>query len=174
MSIACILSRNQCSIPLLDTNSSRACIQYDGIESGLPAREEPLNAILITVIAIGCTVVTVLFFTGAIAMWSYLCFKARATQRQANRESMTAERNSQVIYESIPEGINGTVVPPNHMESVQHTRNEQQGQETFTPPNNTSSESEFIYINSSVPHTGRVIREETIMNMEQNPSYSSR
>lgn len=118
--------------------------------------------------------VTVLFITGAIAMWAHLCFKARATQRQANTKSVTAERNSQVIYESIPEGISGTVVPPNHTELVQHTRNEQQGQETFTPPNNTGSEYEFIYMNSSVPRTDRVIQEEIITNMEQNPSYSSR
>ena len=65
--------------------------------------------------------VTVLFITGAIAMWAHLCFKARATQRQANTKSVTVERNSQVIYKSIPEGISGTVVPPNHTELVQHT-----------------------------------------------------
>ena len=76
------LSQNQYSIPLLDTNSSRACIQFDGIESGLPAREESVNAILITVIAIGCTVVAVLFITGAIAMWAHLCCTGRVIREE--------------------------------------------------------------------------------------------
>ena len=115
-----------------------------------------------TMIAAGCTVVTALFFIGTITMWAYLCIKVRATQRQTNTESVTAERNSQVIYETILEGINGTVMTPNHVELVQHTSNEQQGQEVSTPPNNTGSESQFDYMNSSVPHTGQVIREETI------------
>ena len=92
----------------------------------------------------------VLLFTGAVSMWAYLCFKAKATQRQANTESVMTERNSQVIYESIPEGTNGTVAPPSHIELVQHTSNEQQGQEMVTPPNNIGSESEFVYMNSNV------------------------
>ena len=141
----------------------------------LPPREWPVSIILIVEIVIGGIVI--LLFMVIIAMWTYLCFKARAIQRQskAGINFVTVERHSQLIYESIPEDVNGPMVPPNCIVWVQHSRDEQQGQMIFTPPSiryNTEV-SEFVHsppYRGSHLHTGQL---ETAVNMEQNPSYCS-
>lgn len=138
-----------------------------------PPREGPVSIILIVEIVIGGIVV--LLFIVTIAMWIYLCFKARAIQRQSKVgiNFVTVERNSQMIYESIPEDVNGPMVPPNCIVWVQRSRDEQQGQRIFTPLSirYNAEVSEFVpaYRGSNL-HTDQL---ETAVNMEQNPSYSS-
>ena len=144
-----------------------------------PPREGPVSIILIIEIVIGCIVV--LLFTATIAMWIYLCFKARAIQQRWSKTPginfLTIDRNSQLIYELIPEEVAGPMVPPNCITRMQCARKEQQGQRTlFKPPNvryNTEV-TEFVhnpaYRSSNLRHTGQL---ETAVDMEQNPSYCS-
>lgn len=141
-----------------------------------PTREGPLSTILIIEIVIGCIVV--LLFIATVTMWIYMCFKAKALQRQSKVGFETVERNSQLIYETIPEDVLGPIVPSNRILWLQHARNEQQ-EKTSTPPSiryNTDI-SEFVhnpaYGGSILPHTGQAIHLETAVYMEQNPAYHS-
>ncbi len=144
----------------------------------------PISIALIIEIVVGCVVV--MLFMATVAMWAYLCFKARAIRQRKSKtgiNGVTAEsrRNSQMIYETIPEdrdvNINGETVPPNCVVLVQYPSDEQQGQRILTTPNityNTEEASEFVrnpaYGGLNLLHTGQ---SETAVSMESNPSYCS-
>ena len=71
--------------------------------------EGAVSITLILEIAVGCIVVTL--FTVTIAMWTYLCFKARAMQQrkskmEINVATVESRRNGQMIYELIHEDTN--------------------------------------------------------------------
>ena len=86
--------------------------------------EGAISITLIIEIVVGCIVV--MLFTATIAMWAYLCFKARAMQQrkaktETNVETVENKSNSQMIYESIHEdtdiNANGPMEPPHYIES---------------------------------------------------------
>ena len=150
-----------------------------------PTAEGAVSITLIIEIAVGCTVVTL--FTATIAMWAYLCFKARAMQQrksktETNVATVESRRNSQMIYESICEdtdvNVNGPMEPPNfNIVLVRSSTNEQQEQRISTPSNiryNTTEVPEFVHnpARSLNPlHTGQL---DTAVNMEPNPAYCIR
>lgn len=148
-----------------------------------PAMPHPptrVSIILIIAIVIGCIVATL--FTATVAMWTYLCFRARAIhQRKSTKMGVnvvTAERNSEQIYETIPEDINGPTVPPNYTLWVQRSRDKQQGQWVFTPTNignNNTEVSEFVQNPAyrSLNNLPRTCQLQTAINMDENPSYCS-
>ena len=134
---------------------------------------------LIIEIVVGCIVV--MLFTVTIAIWAYLCFKARKMQQrkskmETNIATVTVEstRNSQMIYESIREGTDVNVNGPHYNVLVRNFTNEQQEQRISTPSNiqyNTTKVPEFVHnpARSLNPlHTGQL---DIAVEMEPNPAY---
>ena len=187
------MNANQCSSPLLDNSSTtptdgnlpaltrstptKTTSEPSNNFEDLPAaRGETLDTTLIIGIAIGCFMVLLFIVTVAIAVWSCLCFKARAIRKQSKKG---LERNSQLFYEVIPEGLHSSMAPPTGDVRVQlqHARDQQQRINTTPSTNYNTGATDLVtnpaYRGSNLAHTGRIPQQEITVNMEQNPAYHS-
>lgn len=160
-------------------NNSKTKDSPETISETSPTTEGAVSITLMIEIVVGCIVV--MLFTATIAIWAYLCFNARAMQQrkskmETNSATITVEstRNSQMIYESIREGMDVNVNDPHYNVLVRSFTNEQQEQRISTPSNiryNTTEVPEFVHnpARSLNPlHTGQL---DIAVDMEPNPAY---
>ena len=126
--------------------------------------------------ATGCFVV--LLFIASVALWIYLCFKGRAVRNQLKvlSSSVTVERNSQSVYESIPENYDWPVAQG--AQRLVPSIYRLQGRRIYIPPDirHSNGVTDFVH-NPAYRDTrlagGQLLQQQGNININQNPAYQS-